>query len=139
MTKIILKTTPLVVFLVLFASGLTAAVTPNATLTADQLATRFLAEATFGPSPIPALPPPAELLPRLDVGECLGDPLEPLPLGNATCLSLMGTDRSEGVLLTEVNTRPASHGAGRVHTYVFTEEFARKIEAIHHGVGFDDN
>jgi two-component system, OmpR family, sensor histidine kinase KdpD len=44
------------------------------------------------------LPPPEELLPRLDVGERLGDPLEPLPLGTAYCLSLMGTDRSEGVL-----------------------------------------
>ena len=37
--------------LLLLTVGLTAAVTPNATLTADQLATRFLAQATFGPSP----------------------------------------------------------------------------------------
>ncbi len=37
--------------LVLLSAGLTAAVTPNATLTADQLATRFLAQSTFGPSP----------------------------------------------------------------------------------------
>ena len=44
------------------------------------------------------LPPPGELLPRLAVGERLGDPLEPLPVGKATCLSLSGTDRSEGVL-----------------------------------------
>jgi hypothetical protein len=35
----------------LFTTGLVAAITPNATLTADQLATRFLAQATFGPSP----------------------------------------------------------------------------------------
>ncbi len=45
------------------------------------------------------LPPPAELLPRLTMVERLGDPLEPLPVGEATCLSLTGTDRSEGVLL----------------------------------------
>ncbi|WP_306590094.1 ATP-binding protein [Geothrix sp. 21YS21S-4] len=44
------------------------------------------------------LPAPAELLPRLAVGERLGDPLEPLAVGEATCLSLTGTDRSEGVL-----------------------------------------
>jgi two-component system sensor histidine kinase KdpD len=50
------------------------------------------------PCPVLDLPPPEELLPRLDVGERLGDPLEPLPLGKAYCLSLMGTDRSEGVL-----------------------------------------
>ena len=37
--------------LVFLAASLSAAVTPNATLTADQLATRFLAQATFGPSP----------------------------------------------------------------------------------------
>jgi len=35
----------------LLTAWLTAAITPNATLTADQLATRFLAQATFGPSP----------------------------------------------------------------------------------------
>jgi two-component system sensor histidine kinase KdpD len=52
------------------------------------------------PDAVPAtdLPPPAELLPRLDAGERLGDPLEPLPVGAATCLSLTGNDRSEGVL-----------------------------------------
>ena len=52
------------------------------------------------PSPAsdPDLPPPQELLPRLDVGERLGDPLEPLSLGKTYCLSLMGTDQSEGVL-----------------------------------------
>ncbi|MFZ1375762.1 MAG: ATP-binding protein [Geothrix sp.] len=44
------------------------------------------------------LPPSAELLARLDAGEHPGDPLEPLILGNAYCLSLTGTDRSEGVL-----------------------------------------
>jgi two-component system sensor histidine kinase KdpD len=51
------------------------------------------------PPPLdPNLPPPKELLPRLDVGERLGDPLEPLAVGTTYCLSLMGTDRSEGVL-----------------------------------------
>ena len=50
------------------------------------------------PSLDPGLPPPDELLPRLDVGERPGDPLEPLSLGKTYCLSLMGTDRSEGVL-----------------------------------------
>ncbi|WLT32502.1 ATP-binding protein [Geothrix sp. PMB-07] len=50
------------------------------------------------PSLDPGLPPPAELLPRLEVGERLGDPLEPLALGRTYCLSLSGTDRSEGVL-----------------------------------------
>jgi hypothetical protein len=39
----------------------------------------------------------------------------------------------------EVVVKHASHGAGRVHTYVFTDDFARKIEAIHNGVGLDDN
>lgn len=50
-----------------------------------------------------ALPSPAELLTRLAHGERLGDPLEPLLVGEATCLPLPGTDRSEGVLrlLTE--------------------------------------
>jgi two-component system sensor histidine kinase KdpD len=51
-----------------------------------------------GPAPSADLPSPAELLPRLLEGERLGDPLEPLPVGGATCLSLTGTDRSEGVL-----------------------------------------
>ena len=52
------------------------------------------------PGSAPAyLPPPAELLPRLTMVERLGDPLEPLPVGEATCLPLTGTDRSEGVLL----------------------------------------
>ncbi|HEY3401724.1 MAG TPA: ATP-binding protein [Geothrix sp.] len=50
------------------------------------------------PSLDPGLPPPEELLPRLDVGERLGDPLEPLSIGRTYCLSLTGTDRSEGVL-----------------------------------------
>ena len=50
------------------------------------------------PFPTADMPSPAELLPRLAVGWRLGDPLEPLPLGEATCLSLTGTDRSEGVL-----------------------------------------
>jgi two-component system sensor histidine kinase KdpD len=45
-----------------------------------------------------SLPSPAELLPRLLLGEREGDPLEPLPVGEAICLSLMGTDQSEGVL-----------------------------------------
>jgi two-component system sensor histidine kinase KdpD len=44
------------------------------------------------------IPPPAELLARLEVGERPGDPLEPLIIGQAYCLSLTGTDRSEGVL-----------------------------------------
>jgi len=44
------------------------------------------------------LPPPAELLARLEVGERPGDPLEPLICDQAYCLSLTGTDRSEGVL-----------------------------------------
>ncbi len=38
------------VFGILLASTVTAAVSPNTTLTADQLASRFLAQATFGPS-----------------------------------------------------------------------------------------
>ena len=50
------------------------------------------------PSLDPGLPPPDELLPRLEVGERLGDPLEPLALGRTYCLALTGTDRSEGVL-----------------------------------------
>jgi two-component system, OmpR family, sensor histidine kinase KdpD len=50
------------------------------------------------PCPDLDLPPPGDLLPRLEVGERLGDPLEPLPVGRTHCLSLMGTDRSEGVL-----------------------------------------
>ena len=56
-----------------------------------------------GPLAITELPSPPELLARLAEGERLGDPLEPLPVGDATCLSLTGTDRSEGVLriLTE--------------------------------------
>ncbi|MFT3870922.1 MAG: DUF1800 domain-containing protein [Nibricoccus sp.] len=37
--------------LVLFATTLSAAVVPNTALSPDQLATRFLAQATFGPSP----------------------------------------------------------------------------------------
>jgi two-component system sensor histidine kinase KdpD len=45
-----------------------------------------------------ALPAPVELLPRLILGERAGDPLEPVPVGDAICLSLMGTDQSEGVL-----------------------------------------
>ena len=57
---------------------------------------RILPEPVSAPS---ILPPPAELLPRLTMVERLGDPLEPLPVGEATCLSLTGTDRSEGVLL----------------------------------------
>ncbi len=44
------------------------------------------------------LPPPSELLPRLVVGADAGDPLEPLPVGPAFCLSLLSTDQSEGVL-----------------------------------------
>jgi two-component system sensor histidine kinase KdpD len=47
---------------------------------------------------VAALPPPSELLPRLVLGERAGDPLEPLPVGEAICLSLTGTDQSEGVL-----------------------------------------
>jgi two-component system sensor histidine kinase KdpD len=50
------------------------------------------------PSLDPGLPPPEELLPRLNVEERLGDPLEPLSLGKTYCLSLTSTDRSEGVL-----------------------------------------
>lgn len=41
----------LLVLHVLLATALAAAVSPNATLTADELASRFLAQATFGPSP----------------------------------------------------------------------------------------
>lgn len=44
------------------------------------------------------LPPPSVLLAQLDVGARLGDPLEPLAQGEAYCLSLSGTDRSEGIL-----------------------------------------
>lgn len=51
------------------------------------------------PSSHPAdLPPPADLLARLEIGGRQGDPLEPLACGRAYCLSLTGTDRSEGVL-----------------------------------------
>ncbi|HJV48723.1 MAG TPA: ATP-binding protein [Geothrix sp.] len=50
------------------------------------------------PSLDPGLPPPEDLLPRLNVEERLGDPLEPLAFGRTYCLSLTGTDRSEGVL-----------------------------------------
>jgi two-component system sensor histidine kinase KdpD len=45
-----------------------------------------------------AVPSPRELMPRLVLGERAGDPLEPLPVGDAICLSLTGTDQSEGVL-----------------------------------------
>lgn len=51
MTKILRNTVWFNVCLAFFCVGLTAAVTPNANLTPDQLATRFLAQATFGPSP----------------------------------------------------------------------------------------
>ena len=51
MTKILKNVSLAFIFSVLFSIGLSAAITPNATLTADQLATRFLAQATFGPSP----------------------------------------------------------------------------------------
>jgi two-component system sensor histidine kinase KdpD len=44
------------------------------------------------------LPSPNALLPRLVLGEQVGDPLEPVPVGDAICLSLTGTDQSEGVL-----------------------------------------
>jgi len=44
------------------------------------------------------LPPPADLLAKLEVGERPGDPLEPLVCDQAYCLSLTGTDRSEGIL-----------------------------------------
>jgi uncharacterized protein (DUF1800 family) len=50
-TKILAHTHRLIACFALLASTLTAAVTPNTSLTADQLATRFLAQATFGPSP----------------------------------------------------------------------------------------
>jgi two-component system sensor histidine kinase KdpD len=45
-----------------------------------------------------ALPTPGELLPRLDLRERVGDPLEPLALGETIYLSLTSTDQSEGVL-----------------------------------------
>lgn len=44
------------------------------------------------------LPPPADLLAKLEVGERPGDPLEPLVCDQAYWLSLTGTDRSEGIL-----------------------------------------
>jgi two-component system sensor histidine kinase KdpD len=44
------------------------------------------------------LPTPQVLLRQLVLDERVGDPLEPLTVGNAICLSLMGTDQSEGVL-----------------------------------------
>jgi uncharacterized protein (DUF1800 family) len=50
-TKILKNTAWIIGCFAFFSAGLTAAVTPNATLSADQLATRFLAQATFGPSP----------------------------------------------------------------------------------------
>lgn len=50
------------------------------------------------PSLDPSLPPPEDLLPKLEVGERLGDPLEPLAFGRTYCLGLTGTDRSEGIL-----------------------------------------
>ena len=43
--------TLILALLVFLSARLTGAITPNATLTPDQLATRFLAQATFGPSP----------------------------------------------------------------------------------------
>ncbi|HJW72832.1 MAG TPA: ATP-binding protein [Geothrix sp.] len=55
----------------------------------------------------PDLPSPEVLLPQLEVGERLGDPLEPLPQGDSFCLSLTGTDRSEGVLQVRPRTGPA--------------------------------
>jgi len=50
-TKSFFKVVLALTFFVLLSTGLTAAITPNSTLTPDQLATRFLAQATFGPSP----------------------------------------------------------------------------------------
>lgn len=44
------------------------------------------------------LPPPAEFLAQLERGDRPGDPLEPLILKDVFCLSLTGTDRSEGIL-----------------------------------------
>ena len=47
---------------------------------------------------VATLPAPGDLLPRLVLGEQAGDPLEPVPVGDAIYLSLTGTDHSEGVL-----------------------------------------
>lgn len=50
MTKIHRNAARIIACFVLFSAGLNAAISPNATLTPDQLATRFLAQATFGPT-----------------------------------------------------------------------------------------
>ncbi|MDR3683799.1 MAG: ATP-binding protein [Geothrix sp.] len=75
------------------------------------------------PGPLPDLPSPDELLPRLGVGERPGDPLEPLPLGGVYCLSLMGTDRSEGVLLV----RPRESTGLPPDTWELLKAFAVQI------------
>jgi len=75
------------------------------------------------PGPLLDLPPPEALLPRLDAGERLGDPLEPLPLGRAHCLSLLGTDRSEGVLLVQ----PRESSAPPPETWELLKAFAVQI------------
>lgn len=75
------------------------------------------------PSLDPGLPPPQALLPRLDVGERLGDPLEPLSLGQTYCLSLTGTDRSEGVL----QVRPRESAGLPPGTWELLKAFAVQI------------
>jgi len=73
--------------------------------------------------PDPDLPPPEVLLPSLGADERLGDPLEPLPLGDAYCLSLTGTDRSEGVL----QVRPREGHSLSPDTWELLKAFAVQI------------
>ena len=77
------------------------------------------------PSPLAGaeLPPPGDLLSRLDVGERLGDPLEPLFFGEACCLGLTGTDRSEGVL----QVQPPSESGLPPGTWELLKAFAVQI------------
>ena len=76
-----------------------------------------------GPLPGAELPPPEDLLPRLDVGERLGDPLEPLFFGEVCCLGLTGTDRSEGVL----QVRPQAEAGLPPGTWELLKAFAVQI------------
>jgi two-component system sensor histidine kinase KdpD len=98
--------------LYLLGRALARCLTPAqvATVAAEHLRRVFKAEATLlfpapeawrvlPPSALATNPPPPEaLLPQLEAGGRLGDPLEPLLVGGSYYLSLTGTDRSEGVL-----------------------------------------
>ena len=98
--------------LYLLGRALARSLTPGqvAAVAAEHLRRVFKAEAwllfpvaegwTVLPPSLPDsdLPLPTVLLPQLDAGGRLGDPLEPLSVGCSYCLSLTSTDRSEGVL-----------------------------------------